>query len=143
MKPACSGDHINVLFVDDDADDRMLFQTALEDIETPSRLTVATNGVEALRVLGAPDFGVPDVIFIDINMPQINGWELLANIKRLPALSAVPVIVYSTSTAKEDKQRMQELGAHAYLVKPVSYAQLCLDLKTSFAALGFGNRKAE
>lgn len=137
MKPACSGDLINVLFVDDDADDRMLFQTAVGEIAPACRLTMAWNGTDALRVLASEGTSAPHVIFLDINMPQMNGRELLGRLKELPEFQAIPVIVYSTSTAQEDKQHMNQLGAHAYLVKPVTYRQLCTDLWTVLTGLGF------
>lgn len=136
MKPACSGDLIKVLFVDDDADDRMLFKSAMDEVHPDCALATASNGIEALRMLSTDADGLPDVIFMDINMPQMNGRELLARIQESPDLRKVPVVVYSTSTSRSDQQQMEDLGAHSYLVKPVSYAQLCLDLKQKLASLG-------
>lgn len=137
MKPACSGNLIRVLFVDDDADDRMLFQSALDEIHPECVLSTAPNGVEALRLLSGMPGNVPDVIFMDINMPQMNGRELLPRMKKLPGLRTVPVVVYSTSTSKDDQRHMLELGADSYLIKPVSYLQLCIELKEKLQSLGF------
>lgn len=137
MKPACSGDLIKVLFVDDDADDRMLFQSAMDEIHPACALVTASNGVEALRMLSTAGEDLPDVIFMDINMPQMNGRELLLRIRDSQEFRQVPVVVFSTSTSRDDRQYMQEIGAHSYLVKPVSYSQLCVDLREKLTALGF------
>ena len=137
MKPACSGDLLTVLFVDDDADDRMLFQTALGEVCSACRLLMVTNGAEAMQVLTSDQPVIPDVVFIDINMPLMNGRELLTRIRQRPEFDAMPVVVYSTSTFKHDRARMQQLGAHSYLVKPITYNQLCIDLRSTLSELGF------
>ena len=94
---------------------RALLNSALEDLEIPVKITEASSGFEALRCLPREPF---DLIVTDINMPDINGLELVSFAKNNNAYRSIPLIIVSTEGAERDRERGLELGADAYLVKP-------------------------
>lgn len=118
---------IEILLVEDNEPDVLLTLEAFEDARVPNRLHVARDGVEALRFLrregehaGAPR---PDVILLDINMPRMNGLEVLREIKQDPQLMTIPVIMLTTSHAEEDILRSYQAYAASYVVKPVEFSK--------------------
>jgi two-component system chemotaxis response regulator CheY len=94
---------------------RALLNSALEGLEIPVKITEASSGFEALRHLPREPF---DLIVTDINMPDINGLELVSFAKSNSAYRSIPLIIVSTEGAEKDRARGIELGADAYLVKP-------------------------
>ncbi len=94
---------------------RALLNSALEGLEFPVKITEASSGFEALRYLPRESF---DLIVTDINMPDINGLELVSFAKSNSAYRSIPLIIVSTEGAEKDRARGIELGADAYLVKP-------------------------
>jgi two-component system chemotaxis response regulator CheY len=94
---------------------RALLNSALEDLEAPVKITEASSGFEALRYLPRESF---DLIVTDINMPDINGLELVSFVKNNDAYRSIPLVIVSTEGAERDRERGLELGADAYLVKP-------------------------
>jgi len=110
-----------ILIVDDDADDQELLQEAIRDVDESARFISAWNGEEALKLLMAPDAPVPDLIFLDLNMPRMNGKTFLAKIKALGNLSLIPVAIYSTSKLAEDEEETRTLGAEHFITKPDSF----------------------
>jgi CheY-like chemotaxis protein len=115
---------VNVFLVDDDPDDTMLFQAALKESFQHCVITTAVNGVDALEKLQSASGKRQDVIFMDINMPRMDGRELLPKLKQLDRHGSTPVIVYSTSASEHDVKSMLQAGAYAYLTKPTSYQDL-------------------
>ena len=113
MKPSL----LNIFLADDDCDDVDFFQFVVEKIHPDCNLTVFANGLDLTNALSAAA-AIPDIIFLDVNMPIMNGFEALETIKGLPALVSVPVIVYSTSFNDHDIQQAMECGADSYIVKP-------------------------
>ena len=103
-----------VLIVDDSSMTRSIIRTAVEDIDDLETVEVAT-GFEALKLL--PSTGI-DLIITDINMPDINGLELINFIKKDPRFNSIPLVIISTETSDEDKQRGLRIGADSYLTKP-------------------------
>ena len=118
--------HKPVFFViDDDIDDRELFKEALQEIDPDIVCVTAQNGEEALTMLRNNHFDVhPDFIFLDLNMPRLNGQQCLQEIKKMPGYSAIPVIIYSTSSAKKDKEESARLGATKFFTKPSSFDEI-------------------
>lgn len=112
------------LLVDDDLDDVDLFQEAISKCDSRIDCTIAENGEEVFDLLPADGSYKPDVIFLDINMPVMNGWECLEMLKKHPSHRNIPVIIYSTSTAKQDVQKAYSLGATAFLAKPEDFREL-------------------
>ena len=109
-----------ILLVEDDAADAMLIQDAL--LERPSEHTVTQveDGVAALRHLKDPARPHPDLILMDLNMPRMNGRELLAVLKADQVLKAIPVVVLTTSAAPDDVSAAYQGHANAYITKPVN-----------------------
>lgn len=110
-----------ILIVDDSATMRSMLSTALEELGTPVKITEASSGFEALRQLPTDDF---DLVVTDINMPDINGLELVSFVKRNQRYSRVPLVIVSTEGADRDRAKGIELGADAYLVKPFDPSEL-------------------
>ena len=102
------------LIVDDSTVTRSLIRAAIEDIDEID-ITEAHSGFEALKILPRQSF---DIILVDINMPDINGLELLNFIKTNDQYKHIPVIIISTESTEEDRNRGISLGAVGYLTKP-------------------------
>jgi CheY-like chemotaxis protein len=116
---------IDVLLVEDDPGDVLMTQEAFADYKIRNRLHVVTNGVDALSFLRREgehtDVPTPDLILLDLNLPRMDGREVLAAIKDDPALRSIPVVVLTTSEAEEDVVRSYSLHANAYVTKPVDF----------------------
>ncbi|SDJ35855.1 response regulator [Streptomyces indicus] len=109
----------DVLLVEDDAADAMLIQDTLAERGTRN-LTQVEDGVAALEYLRDPANPKPDLIVLDLNMPRMNGRELLSILKDDPDLRAVPVVILTTSSAPDDVTDAYQKHANAYVTKPVN-----------------------
>jgi CheY-like chemotaxis protein len=116
MKPKQTNP-INILLADDDADDRSFFEKALKEISVASHLTTVKDGEQLMNYLSKNSEHLPDVLFLDLNMPRKNGSECLSEIKQNPRLKGLPVIIYSTSVRKEITEVLYQNGAHYNLQK--------------------------
>jgi CheY-like chemotaxis protein len=112
------------LLVDDDRDDTELFTEAIEAVDASVRFYCATDGREALDKLSAKVIVAPDLIFLDINMPEMNGWQLLNRLKHDQDLKDIPVIMYSTSSQIKDRKDASASGALCFFTKPNSFVHL-------------------
>lgn len=112
-----------ILVVDDDADDRALFAEALYEMDDSAVFFTATNGEEALHLLEHENVK-PDVIFLDLNMPRIDGKQLLSLLRRDARFRHIPVIVLTTSHLSKDKIEVAQLGATQYITKASSMSAL-------------------
>lgn len=112
-----------VMIVDDDADDRMFFQESLKELNASVACLEAENGAQALSLL-KETITLPQYIFLDLNMPIMNGIEFLHAISSDPALKQIPVIVYTTSVSPDDMKITSELGARYYLPKTAEISKL-------------------
>jgi len=119
------------LLVDDDPDDQEVFLTALADISDSALCLVAPDGDRALEILHNEET-IPDYIFLDLNMPRMNGFEFLAAIKKSKVLKDIPVIVYSTTSQPAQIEKVIKLGATDFFTKTHKYADLCMLLKKYF-----------
>ena len=115
---------VNILLVEDNPNDIEITQRALEKGQVRNELTVARDGQEALDIL----FGVknghipkPGLILLDLNLPKVNGHEVLEKIKADPKLRRIPVIVLTASTREEDIVRTYDLGVNTFISKPVAF----------------------
>lgn len=108
----------DILLVEDDAADALLIQDALLSNGMDRAVTRVDDGIAALQCLRDPAFGRPDLIVLDLNMPRMNGRELLAVLKGDRDLRIIPVVVLSTSDAPEDVIGAYERHANAYVTKP-------------------------
>lgn len=114
---------ILLLLVDDDADDRELFAEALASVDSTITCSFSENAEEALAKLGA-EKDQPNLIFLDINLPGMSGWECLKRMKGNDQFSNIPVVIYTTSSHQRDKQVAEDLGALCLITKPSDYKQL-------------------
>ncbi|MFI5955579.1 response regulator [Cryptosporangium sp. NPDC051539] len=118
---------IEVLLVEDDPGDVLMTKEAFDDHKLRNTLHVVNNGVDAMAYLRkeAPYEGVPtpDLVLLDLNLPRMDGREVLAEIKKDDALRRIPVVVLTTSEAEEDVLRSYNLHANAYVTKPVDFEQ--------------------
>src|SRR5690349_20950085 len=115
---------INILLVEDDTLDVMDARRTLDRMDILYKMHVAKNGEEALAYLReASRYGSdgPDIILLDLNMPKMNGIELLTNIRMLEEWNDTKVIIITTSEEKEDKELTQKLGVSGYIVKPLKF----------------------
>jgi CheY-like chemotaxis protein len=117
----------NILLIDDDADDQLLFTDALREIDSGIGCLIANNGKDALEQL--KNFSnLPDILFLDLNMPFLNGYELLKHLKTETRLSEIPVVIFTTSNDRKDAELAQQLGAHFFLSKPNEFSKLRMKL---------------
>jgi CheY-like chemotaxis protein len=114
-----------VFLVDDDIDDQGLFLDALSEIDKNIQLVTAANGVEAVQKLASDIQLHPDYIFMDLNMPLMTGIQCLKELKKIPALAKIPVVIYSTSSYSKDLEEAKIAGAFDYIIKPFSFPELC------------------
>ncbi|WP_282075850.1 response regulator [Maribacter aquivivus] len=115
---------LNVFLADDDSDDRTFFSDALREIPIQTKISEFNNGVDLMASLLSNTAEKPDVIFLDLKMPMMDGFECLADIRDLEKYADTPVIIYSTSYHPKEITRLNEMGASLYLQKPSSYNQL-------------------
>jgi CheY-like chemotaxis protein len=113
---------ITVLLVEDDPGDVVLIQEAFEYNKVRNLLHVVGDGVAALEYLRSAEIR-PDLILLDLNLPRMDGREVLAAVKSDPALRTIPVVVLTTSKAEEDILRSYDLHANAYVTKPVDFTR--------------------
>ena len=113
---------IHILLVDDNEGDILLTKEALEDARILNKISIAYDGLEAIRFLKeepAVREDMPDLILLDINLPRMNGTEVLEVIKNDPELKRIPVIMLTTSSAEKDILASYNNHANCYITKPV------------------------
>ena len=112
---------IHILLVDDNEGDILLTKEALDDARIINKISIASDGIEALRFLRkqAGDAELPDLILLDINLPRMDGTELLGIIKADRDLKRIPVIMLTTSSAEKDILTSYDNHANCYITKPV------------------------
>ena len=120
MPDSCK--YTSVLLIDDDIDDRMIFGEVLKELAPDIIYHEAINGEDALTRLS--NHLIPDLIFLDLNMPRVDGKQFLAEIQQMEHLKHIPVIIYTTSSHESDKKETRELGASYFLTKPNSLHEL-------------------
>lgn len=107
----------SVMMIDDDDDDQFIFSIAMEEVNNTITLTCRNNASNALHELTTSD-SLPDLIFLDLNMPGMNGEQFLSSIKENEHLQKIPVIVFSTSSQQETIDTVKNLGAADFICKP-------------------------
>ena len=110
-----------LLLIDDDEDDREIFISIVESAYPAISLSVATNGQEALQVLKQTSTQ-PDLIFLDLNMPVMNGQQFMEVVKSDNTLQHIPIVILSTSSDKTTIRDMKTLGANYFITKPDKYS---------------------
>ncbi|MBK5284952.1 MAG: response regulator [Bacteroidia bacterium] len=125
---------LNILLADDDKDDCLLFKEALEELPLSMHLTIVHDGDQLMKLLTREVVAqyvtpLPDVLFLDLNMPRKNGFECLCEIKQNENLKALPVIMFSTSYPRDKTYEgemintLLKIGAQDYIRKPNDFTQ--------------------
>jgi CheY-like chemotaxis protein len=115
-----------LLLADDDKDDCLFFKDALDELPITAKLTTVHDGEQLMRLLEEEKFmpPPPHVLFLDLNMPRKNGFEVLSELKLDENLKHLPVIIFSTSYEQDVANLLYKKGAHYYIRKPAEFAQL-------------------
>ena len=120
---------LHIMLIEDSRADAKIIERALREGDVPHRLTVIRDGRQALDYLNGlldeaadPD-REPDLILLDLNLPGLDGYEVLGRIKADPRLRILPVVVLTTSSREEDVIRTYQAGANTYIAKPADYAR--------------------
>ncbi len=120
-----------ILHVEDDPNDLVLFRHACDQADVSLDIHVASDGDEAIAYLAGQhgfsnraQFPFPELVLLDLKMPRMNGFEVLAWIRQQPELKRLPVVVFSSSNHEVDVQRAYDAGANSYLVKPADFNSL-------------------
>jgi two-component system, response regulator len=126
---------IKVMLVEDNPEDIAFTRIMLRKNELDRHLVVAENGkgaIQALEVLAGDKSAIPDLILLDINLPDVSGIDLLTKLKGDSRFAKIPVVMLTGSNVDDDIQRSYDLGASTYLVKPISKDALMLVVQNIF-----------
>lgn len=115
---------LHIVLTDDDKDDCLLFIEALQELNLSVELETLHDGEQLMQWLGRKKNKLPDIIFLDLNMPRKNGFECLTEIKSNEKLKSVIVIIISTSYEEDILNLLYKNGAQYYLVKPSDFSEL-------------------
>lgn len=129
-----------VFLADDDPDDRSMFEEVIHEVDPAIQLTCAEDGKVLLNILLHEHATLPDLLFLDLNMPNKNGKECLEEIRKSERLKHIPIVIYSTSSSPKDIEDTFERGANLYVIKPSSFQELQLIAK-SILTLDWNNYK--
>jgi len=115
---------LHVLLADDDTDDCLIFRDALEELPIKTSLKTVNDGEKLMDLLAKDDVVLPDIVFLDMNMPRKTGYECLSEIKHNKQLQHLPVIIFSTSLSNDMINLLYEKGAHFYIRKLGLFSQI-------------------
>lgn len=117
-------DYILITLADDDEDDRLFFTDAFEELKINTVVNTVKDGRELLDFLNHPDTVLPNIIFLDLNMPILNGVDCLKEIKENERFKDIAIAIYSTSSSEQDIENTFVLGANIYIKKPSNFDEL-------------------
>lgn len=117
-------DYIHIILADDDEDDRSLFTDAFEEMKINTKVNTFNDGVELMDYLNNPNAVLPNVLFLDLNMPKKNGIECLNEIKKNERFCDIAIAIFSTSSSEEHIEETFVQGANIYIKKPSDFATL-------------------
>ena len=132
---------LNVLLADDDIDDCLFFKEALTEFPISTQLTTVHNGEQLMQLLTQETIQLPDVLFLDLNMPRKNGFECLSEIKFIKKLEPLPVIMYSTSYEQEVVNLLYKNGAQHFIRKPSDFLQFKKLIQQTITSIAQGRSK--
>jgi CheY-like chemotaxis protein len=119
-----TADFINICLADDDEDDRLFFTDAFDELRINTKVKTFNDGVELMNYLNNEDSILPNVLFLDLNMPKKNGVECLLEIKQNEKFSDIAIAIYSTSSSEEHIEETFVNGANIYIKKPNDFENL-------------------
>lgn len=117
-------DFILITLADDDEDDRLFFTDAFDELKINTVVNTVKNGRELINFLNHPETVLPNIIFLDLNMPILNGIDALQEIKQNERYKDIAIAIYSTSSSEEDIENTFVLGANIYIKKPSNFNDL-------------------
>ncbi|WP_100612480.1 response regulator [Confluentibacter lentus] len=117
-------DYINIILADDDADDRLFFTDAFEELKINTRVKTFNDGVYLMDYLNTENCVLPNVLFLDLNMPRKSGLECLRELKKFDKFNDIAIAIYSTSASEEDIEKTFIMGANIYIKKPNDFKTL-------------------
>ena len=116
--------YINVVLADDDEDDRLFFSEAFEELKIKTRVNTFNDGVYLMDYFNSEDAILPQVLFLDLNMPRKSGLECLKELRADDKFKDIAIAIYSTSSSEEDVENTFVLGANIYIKKPSDFKSL-------------------
>ena len=117
-------DYIHIILADDDEDDRLFFTDAFDELKMKTKVQTYNDGVELMNYLMTENAVLPDVLFLDLNMPKKNGIECLHEIKANKRFDDIAIAIYSTSSSEEHIEETFVNGANIYIKKPNDFNTL-------------------
>ncbi len=117
-------ERIHILLAEDDEDDRLFFSDAFEEIKIKTIIKMVNDGVELMNYLSQPDIVLPNILFLDLNMPRKTGIDCLKEIKEIDRFKDMAIAIYSTSSSEEDIEETFVKGANVYIKKPSDFSAL-------------------
>ena len=125
---------LHILLADDDEADRLLFTDAFSELESKTIVHTVKNGTELMEWLSKEDVQLPDLLFLDINMPRKDGLQCLKEIRSNEKLKKISIAIYSTSDSEKDMDETFLNGANVYITKPSNFNALKETLNTAVRA---------
>jgi len=126
---------LHILLADDDAEDRILFKTALDEMEMEINFQTVHDGVQLMNYLAIIDQPLPHILFLDLNIPRKSGLECLIEIRRNIHYKNIPIAIYSTSISDHDVDETLSNGATIYIKKPNAFNELIQVLEKAILAI--------
>lgn len=126
-------DPLLILLADDDEGDRMIFLEALSEIDFKTVVQTVVNGAQLMEMIKLKDAHLPDIIFLDLNLPRKNGMDCLKEIRTTASLKNIFIAIYSTSANQHDIEVRTNSGANVYITKPNSFSKLKEILETTLS----------
>ncbi|MBU3821810.1 response regulator [Flavobacteriaceae bacterium XHP0103] len=117
-------DYIKIILADDDEDDRLFFTDAFDELKINTRVQTFKDGIYLMNYLNEDNVVLPNVLFLDLNMPRKSGLECLKEIKKDPKFIDIAIAIYSTSASEEDIEKTFVMGANIYIKKPSDFKTL-------------------
>ena len=119
-----ANDSTFIILADDDQDDRDFFSDAFGELKIQTKIALFENGIQLMDYLIDKQSHLPDILFLDLNMPLKSGIECLKEIKETPRLKNIAIAIYSTSASEEDIEETFVQGANVYIKKPSDFVVL-------------------
>jgi CheY-like chemotaxis protein len=113
-----------IVLVDDDPDEHLLFEDALRELPHPPSLRYARDGQQLMHMLSDETSPLPAIVFLDLNMPRMNGFECLQLIRKSQRFTTLPIVIFSTASQSQAVDAVFEQGANYYVRKPNTFAML-------------------
>lgn len=119
-----TADQMYIVLADDDEDDRFFFKSAVDEMEFNSKLVMYNGGQDLMDFLNRADVAKPHILFLDLNMPGLSGFDCLKLIRSNPKLRDISIAIYSTSNSEQDIEETLSGGANIYIHKPNDFERL-------------------